>query len=84
MISPERVYLTVALLALLALSLTAIGCAWSIPSWRRRLARRHDNAQANQLTGWPSRVGSGLVSVALACTAVVAWWGFYVVLTAAS
>jgi hypothetical protein len=82
MISLERIYLTVALLALLAVSLTAICCAWSIPSWRLRLARRHANAQAHQLTSWSGHVGSGLVSAALAGAAGLAWWGFYVVLTA--
>jgi hypothetical protein len=84
MLSPERVNLTIALLALLAVSLTAICCAWSIPSWRVRLARRPAVAQPHQLTGWPGHVGSGLVSAALAATAGLAWWGFYVVLAAAA
>ncbi len=82
MISVERLYLTVALLALLAVSLTAICCAWSIPSWRVRLARRCADARAHQLAGWSGHVGVRLVSVALAATAGLAWWGFLAVLTA--
>ena len=82
MISPERLYVTVALLALLAASLSAICCAWSIPRWRLQFSRGHASEQAHSLTGWPARIGSGLVSIALAATAGIAWWGFYVVLTA--
>lgn len=80
MVSPERLYVTVALLALLAVSLTAIFCAWSIPSWRLRLARYQASSPDHELTGWLGHVGSGLVSAALAATASLAWWGFYAVL----
>ncbi len=82
MISPERLYVTVALFAALAASLTAICSAWSVPSWRARLARRPVRVQAHELTGWSGHTGIGLVSVAMAAAASMAWWGFYVVLTA--
>ena len=80
-------YVTAALMAFVAVACTALCLAWSIPSWRRRLAgpgvaSQVRNLEAGGLTGWPSRFGSGLVSTGIAACAVVAWYGSYCVLTA--
>jgi hypothetical protein len=83
------IYTTAALMAFVAVACSALCFAWSIPSWRRRLARSSAAPEANGaesvgLTGWPARVGSGLVSIGIAACAVVGWYGCYGVLTALS
>ena len=80
---------TAALMAVVAVACTALCLAWSIPAWRRRLARRGvaceiRGGEAGGLTGWPLRLGSGLVSIGIASCAVVAWYGCYCVLAALS
>ena len=77
--------ITAALMALVAVVCTALCIAWSIPSWRHRLSRPGaipvaGASEAAGLTGWPERVGSGLVSVGIAASAGVAWYGCYCVL----
>jgi hypothetical protein len=89
MASPFILYVAAALMAIVAVACTALCLAWSIPSWRCRLARQNDSpkvagAAAVGLRGWPARVGSGLVSAGIAVCAVVAWYGCYTVLTTLS
>ena len=78
---------TAALMAFVAVSCTALFFAWSIPSWRRRLAGSGVASQDREpviggLIGWSSRVGSGLVSTGIAACAAIAWHGSYSVLSA--
>lgn len=80
-------YVTAALMALVAISCTALCLAWSIPSWRRRLAGPKVTFQLREpetggLTGWTSRVGAGLVSTGIAVCAAIAWYGSYSLLAA--
>ena len=80
-------YVTAALMALVAISCTALCFAWSIPSWRPRLTGSGVASQAREpwigrLTGWSSRAGSGLVSIGIAACAAIAWHGTYSVLAA--
>ena len=74
------VSIAAALMALVAVACTALCIAWSIPSWRRRLTRPGaapdaGAAEPGGLTGWPERVGSGVVSIGIAACAAVAWYG---------
>ncbi len=83
------VYTTAALMAVVAAACTALCLAWSIPSWRRRLsglgvATEVQSPNTGGLTGWPARVGSGLVSIGIAACAMVGWYGCYSVLAALS
>jgi hypothetical protein len=78
---------TAMLMLFVALFCTALCFAWSIPSWRRRLAGPGVASQVwlsktGGLTGWSSRVGSGLVSIGIAACAAIAWYGSYSVLSA--
>ena len=78
-------YVTAALMAFVAVSCTALCFAWSIPSWRRRLAgpgvaTQVRDSESGGLTGLSSRVGSGLVSTGIAACAAIAWYGSYSVL----
>lgn len=78
---------TTALMAVVAVACTALCLAWSVPAWRRRLARRGVafevwGAETGGLTGWPARVGSGLISIGIAFCAVVGWYGCCCVLAA--
>lgn len=80
------VLIAAALMALVAVVCTAMWIAWSIPSWRRRLSRPVGLPEAGAakpagFTGWPERVGSGVVSVGIAACAGVAWYGCYCVLS---
>jgi len=87
-------YTTAALMAVVAVACTALCLAWSVPAWRRRLARRGvaievRSAEPGKLTGWPggltgwtARVGSGLISIGIATCAVVGWYGCFSVLAA--
>ena len=80
-------YTAAVLMAFVAAVCTALCCAWSVPSWRRRLAQR---GVANEvmgteivgLAGWPARVGSALVSIGIAACAVIGWCGSYCVFSA--
>lgn len=79
-------YATAALMAFVGAVCAVLCVAWSIPSWRRRLARNAVVPKAlgcpvaGGLTGWPARVGSALVSTGIASCAVVGWYGCYCVL----
>jgi len=80
-------YTTAALMAVVAVACTALCLAWSVPSWRRRLARcgvaiEVWGVEPGGLTGWPARVGSGLISIGIATCAVVGWYGCFSVLAA--
>lgn len=81
-------YTTAVLMALVGVVCAVICVAWSIPSWRRRLARPPVASQvrcrpeSEGLTGWPARVGSALISTGIAACAVAGWYGCYCVLTA--
>ena len=81
--------ITAVLMALVALATTVICLAWSIPSWRSRLAGPKNGREAagpgwEGLTGWPSSVGSVLVLLGIAVCAACAWYGFYFALAALS
>jgi len=76
-----------ALMVLVALSCTALCFAWSIPSWRRRLAGNKAMSLAHEpetggLTGWPARFGSVLILSGLVIVAAIAWYSSYSVLVA--
>ena len=78
-------FVTAALMAFVAVSCTVLCFAWTIPSWRRRLAGPGGATQGREseiggLTGWSSRVGSSFVSAAIAACAAIAWHGSYSVL----
>ena len=87
MLPPGILYTTTALMALVAVACTALCLVWSVPTWRRRLSPAEGPAGAptpgaGGLSGWPSRVGSGLVSVGIAACALLAWYGVYCTLSA--
>ena len=77
-------YTTAALMAFVGVVCAVLCVVWSIPSWRRRLARPQVlvGPQTRGLTGWPARVGSALVSTGIAACALVGWYGCYCVLAA--
>jgi len=80
---------TAALMAVVAVACTPLCLAWSVPAWRRRLARRGvafevQSDETRGLTGWPAGVGSGLISIGIATCAVVAWYGCWCVFDALS
>jgi len=80
-------YTTAALMAVVAVACTALCLAWSVPAWRRRLARRGvaievQSGDTGGLSGWTARVGSGLISIGIATCAVVGWYGCFSVLAA--
>ena len=73
-------YATAALMAFVGLACTALCFAWSIPSWRRRLAKpvvesRVSGHPSGELTGRAAQVGSVLVSIGIAACAAVTWYG---------
>lgn len=85
MSSPIVLCFTAALMALVAIACTALCIAWSVPSFRHRLAQSKSGPEANivdasGLTGWPARVGSGLVSTGIAACAFFAAYGCYCIL----
>ncbi len=84
MISGSVLSITAVLLALVALACTALCLAWSNPAWRRRLASEKSESEVRDggLSGWPARVGSGVISAAIGACALVAWSGLYYTLTA--
>lgn len=87
MLSPGILYTTAALMALVATACTLLCPVWSVPAWRRRLARDERgldvrSPEAAGLAGWPARIGSGLVSAGIAACALVAWYGVYCTLAA--
>ena len=87
MLSPGILYTTAALMALVAIACTALCLVWSVPAWRRRLAPTGGSPDApasetSGMSGWPARVGSGLVSAGIAASALVAWYGVYCTLAA--
>ena len=87
MLSPGVPYTTAALLGLVAAACTALCLAWSVPAWRRQLAPAGGTSGVNApaasaLSGWPARVGGGLVSTGIGAVALVAWYGLYCTLTA--
>ena len=87
MLSPGILYTTAALMALVATACTALCLVWTIPAWRRRLAPASGGSDGRTpapggLTGWPARVGSGLVSAGIGAVALVAWYGLYCTLAA--
>ena len=87
MLSLGILYTTAALMALVAVACTAICLAWSNPAWRRRLAPAGGTSEvlateASGLSGWPARVGSGLVLIGIGAVALVAWYGLYCTLAA--
>ena len=87
MLSPSVLYTIAALLALVAAACTALCLVWSVPAWRRRLAAPAGGPNAGVpgaggLSGWPARVGSGLVSAGIAASATVAWYGLYCTVSA--
>jgi hypothetical protein len=79
-------YATAALMAFVGAVCAVLCVAWSILSWRRRLARNTvvpnvlGRPEAGGLTGWPARVGTALVSTGIASCAAVGWYGCYCVL----
>jgi len=82
-------YVTAALMALVATACTALCVAWSIPSWRRRLAqnemtKKPQHSEGLGLEGWPAVVGGGLISIGIAACAVFSWYGCYCALNALS
>lgn len=83
------IYTAAILMACVALACTVLCLAWSIPSWRHRLARSSKTTEVSvtkstELAGWPAHVGNGLVSVGIAGCAAVGWYGCYCVLNALS
>ena len=75
-------YVTAVLLALVGVACTVLCLIWSVPSWRRRLARTV--VATDGLQGWPALVGSGVVSVGIAICAAFALHGCYALLVSLS
>ncbi|MBU6173712.1 MAG: hypothetical protein KGQ60_07895 [Planctomycetes bacterium] len=80
-------YVTATAITLVAVFCTWLCLVWSIPTCRRRLVApgvRKDvpKVEIGGLTGWSSRVGSGIVSAGIAACAAIAWYGSYSVLAA--
>ena len=82
MLTPAVLYTTAALLGLVATACTVLCLAWSNPTWRRRHAPAGDRSGVKApvtagLSGWPARIGGGLVSVGIGAAALIAWYGLY-------
>ncbi len=80
-------YITTALMTAVAVFCSWLCIVWSVPSWRRRLSGNKTSfstcfRNCGELTGWTSRIGSGLISVGIAVCASVAWYGVWSVLVA--
>ncbi len=81
-------YMTVVLMAVVAVVCTALCLAWSIPSWRSWIGRRPvvsietGGIETRSLNGWPDVVGNLLVSLGIAACAGVGWYGCYNILAA--
>lgn len=80
-------WLTVVLMAIVAVVCTALFFAWVNPVWRLRLAERRvgnelSHPQGRGPTSLYSHVASGLVAIGIAVSAVVSWYGMYSVLNA--
>lgn len=87
MLSLGVLYTTAVLMALVAAACTALCIVWSNPAWRRRLAPAGSTsgvffAAGGELSGWPARLGSGIVSAGIGTVALMAWYGFYYTLAA--
>lgn len=85
MLSPGILYTAAALMALVATICTALCLVWSVPAWRRWLARAGPNVRRSSaagLTGCPAHIGSWLVAVGIAACALLAWYGVYCTLLA--
>lgn len=87
MISAAVLYVTAMLMGLVAVACTVLCIVWTVPAWRRRLARAGRTADATttvagELSGLSARVGSWLVSAGIAACAAVAWYGLYCTLAA--
>jgi hypothetical protein len=87
MLSLGLLYTTAVLMALMAIACTALCLVWTNPAWRRRLAPPDGGFDgpapvAGRMTGWPARVGGGLVSAGIGAVALVAWYGLYCTLAA--
>ena len=81
MIHPAALLCTGILMMMVALALTALFLAWSIPAWRRGLGEKGtEPAYRASLKGWPARLGSAAVSLGIGIAASVAWAGCYWVL----
>lgn len=80
-------YITTALMAVVAVFCSGLCVVWSVPSWRRWLSKdktfsMESICSPQELTGWPARIGSGLISIGIATCAIVAWYGAWSVLVA--
>lgn len=85
--SPTALYATAVLLTLVALSCTALCICWSIPVLRQRLGTTSirllsQKPETAELNGPLAHLGTGVISIALAASAMVAWYGVYFSLTA--
>ncbi len=80
-------YATAVLLSLVGLLCTALCISWSIPALRQRLGMTTyrlfpQKPESDGLRGSLAHIGTGLISIALATTAIVTWYGVYISLTA--
>jgi len=80
-------YITVALMAVVAAACTVLCFAWSILSWRHRLARSRNEPQTPPalhvgFSGWKARLGNCIISIGIAFCASTGWYGCYCVLAA--
>lgn len=79
-------YVTAALMAMVASVCTILCAAWSTPTWRRRLARPHAVVvpEAGEICVWPARLGSALIGAGIGACAALSWYGCYCVMAALS
>ena len=83
LLNPIILYTTAALMAIVGVVCALLCVAWSIPSWRRRLATPTvvihvlRSPKTEGLTGGSACVGSILVSIGIGACAVVALYGSY-------
>lgn len=81
-VSPALLFATAALMALVAVACSVLWLVWTVPAWRGRLGAPAAAPRADALRGWAAGVGSALVSVGIAASALLAWYGVYATLTA--
>ena len=80
MIHPVALLVTGMLTAMVAIALTALCAAWTVPAWRRRLGGRKtcgDELKVDHIPSWPVNACVAMVSLGIGAGALVAWYGCY-------
>ncbi len=77
-------YVSAGLMALVGVVCTVLCIAWSIPSWRRRLASPQlpGLLKKGKLAGLSGHLSIAMVSIGIAVCAVAGWYGCFSLLAA--